>query len=51
MRDTVEMYKSNKCMNKIEFYYSKSNNISAEEAVLMLKSLVQSSKYFKNNIK
>lgn len=50
MKDTVEIYKSNKCINKIANYFSKSNKYPAEEAKSMLISLVQNSDYFKNNI-
>ena len=50
MKDMVEIYKSIKCMNKLSYYFSKNNNISKEEAIVMLEKLIQNSRYFKNNI-
>jgi hypothetical protein len=50
LKDTIELYKSIDCMNKISYYFSKYNNISKEEARIRLEQLVQNSIYYKNNI-
>ena len=50
LKETIELYKSLKCMNKISQYFSKDNNLSKEEAKIMLEQLVKNSIYFNNNI-
>lgn len=51
MKDTVEMYRSIKCMNKIAYYFLKSKKFSSiEEAIFFLSNYVKNSDYFKRNI-
>jgi hypothetical protein len=50
MKDTVEIYRSIKGIDKISYYYSKSEGVTPDEAKNLVKALVQKSDYIKNNI-
>jgi len=51
MKDTVEMYRSIKCMNKLAYYFFKSKRFSSpEQAKIFLQELVRNSDFFRNNI-
>jgi hypothetical protein len=50
MKDTIEIYRAIKAIDKISYYYSKSHDKTIHEAKNLVKALVQKSDYFKNNI-
>jgi hypothetical protein len=50
LKETVELYKSSKCLDKMTYYISKHDNITIEEAKSNLQHIVQESKHFKRVI-
>lgn len=50
MKDTAELYKSLKCLDKMTSYISRHDNISNEEAKAKLQQMVKESKHFKRII-
>jgi hypothetical protein len=50
MEEAVEMYQSEKVMEKMAYYFSKSRKVSIDAATKTLKELVKNSAYFKKNI-
>jgi hypothetical protein len=50
MEEAVEMYQSEKVMEKMAYYFSKSKKVPTDVATKTLKELVKNSVYFKKNI-
>lgn len=51
IKETAELYKSLKCLDKMAYYISKHENISKEVAKAKLKQIVKENKHFKRAIK
>ena len=50
MEESVKMYQSEKAMEKMAYYFSKSRKVLTDAATITIKELVKNSAYFKKNV-